>query len=234
MAKAYYFQHDYHAREDPKLLAVQEKYGVEGYGFFFMLIEYMYENGGKLKIETIDSFAYRVHFDAKKAHSIINDFGLFEHDDVFFWSPSVLRRIEKIADVADKRRQAARSRWNVPVVKPEEKKAVNKDKTDCEEIVRLYHQYCPSLPTVLKLTESRKNKIRTRNKEFGSLDAWIEIFKRTESSEFCKGENKRGWKADFDFIIANDNNSQKILSGRYDNRQQNKQTEDKNVNTEWT
>jgi len=45
MAKeTFYFQHDYNARNDDKILQLREKFGAEGYGIFWMIIETMAEN----------------------------------------------------------------------------------------------------------------------------------------------------------------------------------------------
>lgn len=40
----YFFDHDYTARNDDKILELRSKYGVEGYGLFWMIIETMCEN----------------------------------------------------------------------------------------------------------------------------------------------------------------------------------------------
>ena len=32
---------------------------------------------------------------------------------------------------------------------------------------------------------------------------------------FCRGENDRGWKVDFDWLVANDTHYQKVLEGKY-------------------
>lgn len=232
MAKVYYFQHDFLARQDPKLLAVQERFGLEGLGFFWCLVEYLYEQGGQLPIASIDAFAYQMHFDKKKAKAVISEFGLFETEDEMFWSPSIMRRLNKMADIAGKRREAARNRWNKTDVKPEAKKAAKGSKIDYQEIIRTFHECCPSLAAVQKLTEGRRNKMKLRFEEMGSIDKMAEVFRRIEKSDFCKGNNDRGWKADFDWIMTNDSNWQKVLSGRYDNRAKsiNKQEE---VNDAW-
>ncbi len=45
MAKeTFYFSHDYNARNDDKILELRAKYGSEGYGIFWMIIESMAEN----------------------------------------------------------------------------------------------------------------------------------------------------------------------------------------------
>lgn len=76
---------------------------------------------------------------------------------------------------------------------------------------------CGGLPKVSELSNSRKEKIRLRLKE-RSQEAWELVFKRLSESEFCCGKNDRGWKASFDWIISNDNNSVKVLEGKYDGK----------------
>ena len=40
---AYYFKHDAHARHDPKIRALINKYGLDGYGKFWVIIEMLRE-----------------------------------------------------------------------------------------------------------------------------------------------------------------------------------------------
>ena len=45
MAKeAFYFNHDYTARNDDKILELRANFGAEGYGIFWMIVETMAEN----------------------------------------------------------------------------------------------------------------------------------------------------------------------------------------------
>lgn len=44
MKNSFYFDHDYSARNDQKILKLRAKYGLEGYGFFWCLIESMAED----------------------------------------------------------------------------------------------------------------------------------------------------------------------------------------------
>ena len=85
------------------------------------------------------------------------------------------------------------------------------------DFLDLYNLYCPSLPSVKKLTDKRKRAIRTLIKAF----SWEEIkegLQKAEASDFCKGNNDRHWKADIDFL-TNQNSFTKLLEGKYDNRQ---------------
>lgn len=77
-----------------------------------------------------------------------------------------------------------------------------------------YNELCPSLPKVTKLTETRKKTLSARLKSF-SEEQLLTAFKKAEASYFLKGNNDRNWKADFDWILS-ENNLVKILEGRYD------------------
>ena len=88
---------------------------------------------------------------------------------------------------------------------------------EVEEIVDLYKTHCPSLPDVKKITEKRKKSIKALLKAY-TIEEITEGFDKAEASDFCKGKGNQGWKADFDFLI-NQNNLAKVLEGKYDNRE---------------
>lgn len=105
-----------------------------------------------------------------------------------------------------------------PDDKPESKPK-KKPEADCDFIVKLYHDRCPSLPRVLKLTDKRRMKIRVRFEEMKfNYETLQEVFDKCEASFFMRGDNKRGWKADFDWIFTNSQNWVKVLEGKYDNQ----------------
>jgi len=120
---AYYFSHDYNARQDPKILALKADYGVEGYGRFWVIVEMMAEQDDyKLKLNQITNNALAVEFMCQKdeAEKFIKDcikkYELFKSDDNFFWSESLLRRMAIKDEKLEKKRKAgrkgARKRWN--------------------------------------------------------------------------------------------------------------------------
>ena len=85
-----------------------------------------------------------------------------------------------------------------------------------QDILDLYRLHCPSLPDVRILNDKRRKHIKALLKAF-TIEEITEGFKKAEASDFCKG--KTGWKADFEFLI-NQNNMAKVLEGKYDNRDQ--------------
>lgn len=93
-----------------------------------------------------------------------------------------------------------------------------KIEVDCDFVVRLFHERCPSLPKVLKLTDKRKTKVRCRFEEMKfDYEILQQVFDKCEASFFMRGDNSRGWKADFDWIFTNSQNWVKVLEGKYDN-----------------
>ena len=70
------------------------------------------------------------------------------------------------------------------------------------------------LPKVRELSSTRAKKCSARLKE-RTPDEWAAIFQRIADTPFLCGQNDRGWKADFDWIINNDDNAAKVLEGKY-------------------
>ena len=82
-----------------------------------------------------------------------------------------------------------------------------------QQIVDNYNKTCKSLSPVIELTVERKNLIADVLLSRKLLDIYT-AFDKAEKSNYLRGANKRGWKADFDWIMAN---ILKVLEGKYDN-----------------
>ncbi len=94
-----------------------------------------------------------------------------------------------------------------------------------EKIRELYNMNCKSLPTLLKLSKQRKQRLQVRWREHPDLQWWIKLFQKVEETPFCCGDNDRGWKASFDWLIANDTNALKVLEGKYDEPERKKKSD---------
>ncbi|MGV8168146.1 MAG: phage replisome organizer N-terminal domain-containing protein [Alkaliphilus sp.] len=91
--------------------------------------------------------------------------------------------------------------------------------SDYQKIIDLFHACCPSLPEVQKITEKRKQRIKARLKELDNKILNLKkIFERVESSQFCTGNNDRGWVATFDWIMKSEDIIINISEGKYDNK----------------
>lgn len=94
------------------------------------------------------------------------------------------------------------------------------EKLPAMEIKGLWNDTCKSFPKLFTISENRKNKMRLRIAEMGGSEKAMEILKgifvKMEESSFLKGDNRRGWKASFDWLFENDKNWVKVWEGNYD------------------
>ena len=69
-------------------------------------------------------------------------------------------------------------------------------------------------PSIRKMTAQRERQLKARLKD-STLDEWVQAMDALERSAFCRGENDRGWRADFDFLLQ-PKSFTKLLEGAYD------------------
>src|SRR5512141_2737830 len=80
-----------------------------------------------------------------------------------------------------------------------------------------------TLPEVKALTAERLRKCRSRINQAvrdGCLEQYLahfgEAVKKAQSTPFLCGEGARGWRASFDWFVANHVNAYAVLEGKYD------------------
>lgn len=95
---------------------------------------------------------------------------------------------------------------------------VSKNNT-AEKIMNLYHEHCPSLPKVMKLTDKRIKLANARLKEY-SEEQIIDVFNKAQESDFLRNGSGTWKGADFEWIL-NVNNFVKIMEGNYKNKTNN-------------
>ena len=95
----------------------------------------------------------------------------------------------------------------------------NGNNVTCQEIVDLWNELlCPPLPRVIKVSDSRKNKIKSRVNEMGGqeeVNSIKKLFLKIKSAPFLLGDNDKRWHATFDWVFENDKNWVKIMEGNY-------------------
>jgi hypothetical protein len=69
----------------------------------------------------------------------------------------------------------------------------------------------PPIPKCRELSDERRRKIRARIGKRPLLAEWREAFEYLDGEPFYRGENDRGWTADFDYVIRNDTVVAKLL-----------------------
>lgn len=86
-----------------------------------------------------------------------------------------------------------------------------------QDVVDAWNEICISLPKVKVLHDKRKEKIKARLKEMGTLEKAREVFTKIQSSDFCTSGKR--WMS-FDWVMENPSNWVKVDEGNYDNPQQ--------------
>ena len=85
-----------------------------------------------------------------------------------------------------------------------------------QQLADRYNAICTNLPRVVRLTDKRRRAVRLIYGKGYTPEQLDEAFRRAQASSFCAGQNDRHWKADFDWLL-NENNLVKVLEGKYDN-----------------
>lgn len=116
------------------------------------------------------------------------------------------------------------SKVNVNILDKEEEKEIEKNREEnriekdkeYKEILKVFNENCYNLPKIAKLTDKRKVAIRKFLKEF-TLEDFKKVCELANVNDFLTGNNDRGWKADFDFLLRTDK-ATSILEGKYSNK----------------
>ena len=90
-----------------------------------------------------------------------------------------------------------------------------------QEIVDMWNTVCTGYHRLTGLSEKRKIKLKNRYEELSRtgepLPLFRTLFEKMENTPFLQGDNRRGWKATFDWLISNGENWRKVMEGNYDN-----------------
>jgi hypothetical protein len=138
-----------------------------------------------------------------------NDNHIGNHNE----NPPIYKEVKKEEDIS------CGNSTNLPPDQPKPKNI------NYQSIVALFHRVCVSLPKVKKLTDPRKDKIKTRvrelEKQFKGVDYMTVLeglFQKMEDSDFMRGNNKNDWQGTFDWLFSNGSNWVKVFEGNYDNK----------------
>lgn len=112
-----YFPHDSNARNSDKLIPVRMKYGAEGYGIYFMILERLRDENNYMSVVDYNVIAFDLRVDTSKVKDIVENFGLFAFTEngECFYSGSFNERMEIKDEKSKKRSEAgkkgAEKRW---------------------------------------------------------------------------------------------------------------------------
>ncbi len=106
-----YFPHNYHSRHDPKLQRVMRYHGLEGVGLYWCLVEYLYEQGGKIPKDHIEDIAFELKVECERIANALRTYGLFYETENEYGSKHADTCIELRKNKSIKATQSADKRW---------------------------------------------------------------------------------------------------------------------------
>lgn len=120
-----WFTHDVDALDDPKIMLLVSQFGWEAYALYWMLLEKLCKQSEyRLPVILLDSISRNAGVSKEKIEAIVTKFGLFETEEGFFFSPSLIRRMQIFENRIKINRQNALNRWNPKRRKDADKNAI--------------------------------------------------------------------------------------------------------------
>jgi len=104
---------DVDALDDIKIMALVMALGMEGYGIYIMLIQFLakQEPSYSSSVDAIKYLAYKNHISEEKVKAVVSGFNLFVHDGDVFYSASLIGRMEGYDKVRAINTIKANKRW---------------------------------------------------------------------------------------------------------------------------
>ena len=107
----HWFKHDFYTSNNNKIVKLDYKYPVVGYGVYFKIIEMLYQNDGLVEYD-LDFLSHALNYDREVIESVLNDFGLFNIHESYITSKRVIDGIREITSKSEKARNSANIRHN--------------------------------------------------------------------------------------------------------------------------
>jgi hypothetical protein len=108
-----YFPHDCDAKDDPKIMLLIAQLGLEAYGIYWILVEYLRsQRGYRAPLLLLDALSRRYGSSREKFEAVATRFELFVIENEEFYSCSLSRRMLPLDAKRQRMKQLALQRWN--------------------------------------------------------------------------------------------------------------------------
>lgn len=236
-----WFKHQSTARNDERLARLEDKAGLEGYGFYFKMLEIVAEvidESDRHEVTySLSRWGRQANITSKKfifLAQCCSDVGLMIvqrcDNDYTVKIPNLLKyRDNHTKNLQAACKQEVEEEIDIEVEKEKDKKASNpsgllvaySDAPKCphKEIIALYHRILPQCHQIRDWTAAREKSLATRwkeKKEHQSLAYWESLFKYIASCPFLVGKaGNKPFLVSLDWICKAENFA-KIREGRYE------------------
>jgi hypothetical protein len=186
MAKeAYYFSHDSNARNDDKVISLRMKFGMEGYGVYFAILERMRDIEDYIHVKDYNIIAFDLRVSNTLIKSVVEDFGLFEFTDdgKRFYSVSFLSRMKRKDVVSEKRREAGHKGGRQRV---ENNESVNEFKQNSSKVQAIAY-FDSSKIQAIKRKEMKEKEMKEKESDSHAreVNSDSEIFSISQLKNLC-------------------------------------------------
>tara|TARA_Y100001938_G_C8094908_1_gene437448 strand:- start:1201 stop:2004 length:804 start_codon:yes stop_codon:yes gene_type:complete len=199
---AYYFSHDSNARNDQRLMKVRMKYGMQGYGIYFGIIEILREQADyTLAFDDLESIAFDLRVELNVIEDIVSNYELFEIQDEVFYSKSLKRRLECLDKKKQIRSEAGRKGGRATQAKAKQKssnaKAVKESKLDKSK------EYNNKVNDIKSLKSINTEYLEQLQKKHTDIDVKFQ-FERFKNNLDAKGVKYKNYRAAFNNWVTSD------------------------------
>lgn len=224
-----WFKHDTDARQDFKLKRLVRRFGMEGYGMYWSVVELLafetkdqIEGDVRLSLDNypIEDISHDLNIEPSKAQLVLDFMAETGLIDPELYESKVLccKALAKRSDeYTVKRRRVRTKSGQSPENVPLEEKRREEIKKRREEITVAWN--ATTLPKIINWSDERREKLSARMKSAHFNEHWKSAVDKLGKSPFATGSNDRNWKASIDWFLANDNNYVKVLEGKYDGQE---------------
>jgi len=217
-----YFSHDSNAHKDPKILKLRAKFGWEGYGIYWAVIETLREQDGyRWKAEDKELLSYSFANGEAIVNEVIDyclEIGLLIEVDGFIQSNSLIRRMEIKEEKRKKKVEAgkkgAEKRWEE---KQNDSNAIAKEKQNDSNAIAKNGKEKESKVKESKVKENKGN-INTSRKQVYDEDSVhfklaLRLYERIlENNPDHKKPNLQKWADDIRLMMERDNRTEEQIS----------------------
>lgn len=221
MESKIFIKHDVYALEDTLMMNLVFRYKELGYGVFWCVVERLtIEPSHRIPLDML-SMQVAMKLMSSQPDKVADacaymvQIGLLKEDDGLVYSERVCRQCEEVERYRTKQSEIMTARWE-KYRQTHEKPETPKREDKAEELLKMYHELCKSLPKVRTVTDARRTHCRTFMEAF-KPELIEEGFRKAEESEFLRKGNGTWNGASFDWLI-NKSNFAKVLEGNYDNK----------------
>lgn len=159
MTNDQYFPHDASAGCNCKLIFLVEEQGMEGYGIYWALLEFLRKQDDyECELRLIKSLAYRLRCSEDKVKDVIYFYNLFVIEDGIFYSAGLKKRMMKLDENRKKRSEAGRKGNEAKALK---KKMLEEGRKACTDACT---DACAEVHAV-KESKVKKSRVSREEKE---------------------------------------------------------------------